>query len=116
MKQTYIQLQDLPFSNKGSIWEVEADGKEIIAVYVNGVGYTFCSPGLQMAIAKYYASDGSLDMTGEWFELAGSKEEKKLVLIRMRDGLQLERNDYQSRVDELQVQIDRLEKEIEEVK
>jgi hypothetical protein len=80
----YKQIKDLPFSKAGDIWEVDGE-----TVRINGSNYTFCSPDLWKNLVLYYSGDdGILNMEGEWFELAGTEDEKKLAREKERMELQ----------------------------
>lgn len=95
MKQTFIQLKDLPFSNKGDIWELE-EGE----IKINDCVYSSCS----LDLVKYYTLEtGQIDMTQNgWFDIAGSEEEKRLEKIRIKRDLEFEKDFCLIRLAELE--------------
>ena len=103
----YKQLKDLPFSSKGSIWEVQEDGKTD-RIVINNVGCSMV--GVYKSIVEYYTEEsGVINMDdGEWFELAGTKEEKELQREREVQQMMAEREYLLIRVEEINETLDNL--------
>ena len=93
----YKQLKDLPMKKAGAIWEI--DGTKI---KIDGQDYTYCSPDLYKNLVLYYSDDdGNLNMEGEWFEIAGAEDEKKLELKKEREKLINESDYYEAELERI---------------
>lgn len=68
ISKKYEQIKDLPFSNKGCIWEIDWENSEELYLNIDGANYSYCSPGLWTGLVRYYYDiDEGLDMTTQGY-------------------------------------------------
>ena len=95
----YKQIKELPFSPVGSIWEIAGE-----TIKVDGENYTFCFPENHKSLVMYYTDDyGNLNMEGEWFEIAGTEDEKKLEIIRQKRKVEEEISYYEAAIEDAKI-------------
>jgi hypothetical protein len=105
MKSTWKQLKDLPFSNAGSIWEI--NGNEL---KIDGMNYSYTHPELWSGLVKYYIQEsGVVDMTSEWFERAGSEDEKKHEVDMVKEMLRSKKENLLYEIQGIEDSIKELE-------
>jgi len=95
MKTTWKQIKELPFSKKGSIWKVDGD-----ELHIDGANYSNCHPDLWTGLVKYYTDEdtGLLDMSGEYFERAGTEDEKQYELKMNREYLESKKHNLELQI------------------
>ena|SRR3990167_2519796 len=100
MKKMYKQLKDLPWSKKGSLWEINDNN-----ISIDGFNYSLIDH-MQTLVKYYTAEDGTIDMDdGIWFELAGDENYKRRVKEAEQYQLRMEKVYLEGRIKEINTKL-----------
>lgn len=66
--KVYRQVKELPFSEVGSIWDIEWDYGQDLILNIDNSNYSYCSPAIWTGLVRYYYDfDEGLDMTSDGY-------------------------------------------------
>jgi hypothetical protein len=100
----FKQLKDLPFTEAGAIWDVDKEG-----IIINGANYFLID--WAKSLVDYFTNEaGVFNPVGEWFEMAGSEEEKKEQIREQKLQLIAQKEYYQGEIEKVNESLLELEK------